>query len=188
MRDAVCSRASVLWAAVPFLFAALGLFPSPAPAQAPSRVEKLESRLRVAIIDALKDVNAPLIKAAELMRIIDDTNLVLIDVRSVPEQKVSMLPHALTTAAFAEKFRRGIPAGKRLVVYCTIGYRSGKYAMQLAKQGLRAENLEGGVLAWSFAGGPFLAGDSTGAGAATHHVHVYDSEWNILHPSYKAVW
>lgn len=148
----------------------------------------MEGRLRVAIIKATKDVTAPLIKAEELKRILDDTNLVLIDVRGASEQDVSMLPHALTTAAFAEKFRRGIPAGKRLVAYCTIGYRSGKYAMELARQGLRAENLEGGVLAWSFAGGAFMAKDSTGALAPTKRVHVYDSEWNILHPDYKAVW
>lgn len=156
--------------------------------QAPSRIEKLESRLRVAFVKATRNVDAPLIKADELKRIIDDTNLVLIDVRNAHEQAVSMLPRALTTADFAEKFRRGIPAGKRLVVYCTIGYRSGKYAMELAKQRLRAENLEGGVLAWSFAGGAFLAKDSTGAWAPTQRVHVYDSEWNILHPAYKAVW
>ena len=60
-----------------------------------------------------------------------------------------MLPHAITTAEFAARFRHGIPKEKRLVVYCTIGYRSGKYAQELAKQGIKAENLEGGVLAWS---------------------------------------
>jgi rhodanese-related sulfurtransferase len=156
-------------------------------AQAPGRAEKLETRLRIAIAKATKDVNAPLIKAADLKKIIDDSNLVLIDVRKPREQEVSMLPHALTTAEFAARFRHGIPADKRLVVYCTIGYRSGKYAMELAKQGIKAENLEGGVLAWTLVGGKFLVKDAKGEWMETNRVHVYDPEWNIVHPDYVGV-
>lgn len=158
-----------------------------ASAQAPSRAEKLESRLRVAVLKATKDLKTPFIKAPELKAILDDTNLVLIDVRQPQEQAISMLPHALTTAEFAARFRRGIPKEKRLVVYCTIGYRSGKYAEELAKQGIRADNLEGGVLAWSFAGGRFLCKDPKGEWVETNRIHVYDREWNIVHPDYQAV-
>jgi rhodanese-related sulfurtransferase len=156
-------------------------------AQTPSRAEKLEGKLRVAIIKATKDLKTPIIKAAELKAILEDSNLVLIDVRKPREQEVSMLPHALTTTGFAEKFRHGIPKEKRLVVYCTIGYRSGKYAEELAKQGIKAENLEGGVLAWSFAGGKFLVRDAKGEWSETNRIHVYDPEWNIVHPDYVGV-
>src|SRR4051812_46166682 len=103
----------------------------PASAQAPAKAEKLETKLRIAITKATKGLSVPLIKAAELKTILEDTNLVLIDVRQPREQEVSMLPHAITTAEFAAAFRHGIPKGKRLVVYCTIGYRSGKYAQEL---------------------------------------------------------
>ncbi|HKP96061.1 MAG TPA: rhodanese-like domain-containing protein [Fibrobacteria bacterium] len=174
-------RVPLLCCAAALLLAALS------PAQTPSLTEKLEGRLRIAIIKATKDLDVPLIKAAELKAILEDTNLVLIDVRQPREQEVSMLPHALTTAGFAEKFRHGIPAGKRLVVYCTIGYRSGKYALELAKQGIKAENLEGGVLAWSFAGGKFLVKDAQGGWSGTHRIHVYAPEWNIVHPDYVGV-
>ena len=138
------------------------LLAGPATAQALSRAEKLEGRLRVAVLKATKDLKSPVIKALELLAILEDTNLVLIDVRQPPEQEVSMLPHAITPAEFAARFRRGIPKEKRLVVYCTIGYRSGKYAEELAKQGIKADNLEGGVLAWSFIGGRLLAKDANG--------------------------
>jgi rhodanese-related sulfurtransferase len=161
--------------------------PLSASAQALSKTEKLENKLRMAILKATKDLKVPIIKAAELKAIIDDTNLVLIDVRQTREQQVSMLPHALTTAQFAEIFRHGIPKEKRLVVYCTIGYRSGRYAEELAKQGIKAENLEGGVLAWSFAGGKFLMQDGNGGWIETNRIHVYDAEWNIVHPDYQAV-
>jgi rhodanese-related sulfurtransferase len=169
------------------LLIALGPVAVSAQAQGISRVEKLESRLRVAILKATKDVKAPLIKPAELKRILEDTDLVLIDVRQAREQEVSMLPHALTTAEFAAGFRHGIPKGKRLVVYCTLGYRSGKYAEELAKQNIKAESLEGGVLGWSFAGGQFLTKDAAGRWVETRRIHVYDPEWNIVHPDYVAV-
>ena len=161
----------------------------PLSAQGLSRAEKLEGKLRVAILKATKDLKGPIIKAPELMAILDDTNLVLIDIRQPAEQEVSMLPHALTTAEFAARFRQGIPKEKRLVVYCTIGYRSGKYAQELAKQGIKAQNLEGGVLMWSFAGGKFLMKDPNAKGERieTTRIHVYDREWNIVHPDYQAV-
>jgi sodium/bile acid cotransporter 7 len=120
--------------------------------------------------------------------ILEDTNLVLLDIRQPEEQAVSMLPHAMTLREFAERFRKGIPKGKRIVVYCTIGYRSGKYAMELAGQGIRAENLEGGVLAWSHAGGPFQVKNDAGLVTPTRRVHVFDKGWNFLHPDYEAVW
>lgn len=92
------------------------------------------------------------------------------------------------TREFAGRFRKGIPKGKRIVVYCTIGYRSGKYAMELAGQGIRAENLEGGILSWSHAGGPFQVRNDAGLATPTRRVHVYDKGWNLLHPDYEAVW
>jgi rhodanese-related sulfurtransferase len=171
-------------AAVSVLMLAAGL----CLAQTPSRAEKLEARMRVEIIKATKDIHVPVIKAAELKSIIADTNLVLIDIRQPKEQEVSMLPHALTTAEFAEKFRKGIPSGKRLVVYCTIGYRSGKYAETLARQGIKSENLEGGVLAWTFVGGEFLTRDASGNKIPTNRVHTYEKEWNLVHPDYVGVW
>jgi rhodanese-related sulfurtransferase len=153
-----------------------------------SRAEKLEARMRVEYVKATKDLHVPTIKAAELQKIIADTNLVLIDIRQPKEQDISMLPHALTTVEFAEKFRHGIPATKRIVVYCTIGYRSGKYAETLGKQGFKSENLEGGILAWSFVGGVLFVKNATGEREATLRIHTYSKEWNLVHPDYIGVW
>ncbi len=187
-------RTGILLAAAGLFFAALLSLaagppspPAPAVSLGLSKTEKLESKLRVAIVKATKDLEVPVIKAAELKKIIDDTDLILIDVRQPREQEVSMLPHALTTAEFAGKFRHGIPKEKRLVVYCTIGYRSGKYALELARQNIPARNLEGGVLGWTFVGGKFLVKDAKGDWSETNRVHVYAPEWNIVHPDYVAV-
>jgi rhodanese-related sulfurtransferase len=161
---------------------------APAIAIPNAKAIKLETQLWKEFAKLNKGLHAPLIHAKDLLKIIDDTDLVLIDVRQPEEQKVSMLAHALTPQEFADKFRHGIPKGKRIVVYCTIGYRSGKYADQLALQNINAENLEGGMLAWSHIGGTFYEKDADGHGVVTNRVHVYDKSWNFLHPDYRAVW
>ncbi len=156
-----------------------------------SRSEKLEAKIRSEFESLTRKQTAPLIKAFELQKIINDTNLILIDVRENKEQQVSMLPHALSTLEFAQKFKHGIPAGSKIVTYCTIGYRSGKYAEELRKQQIIAYNLEGGVLAWSFlanTGGLFVTHDTTGKWIPTKRVHVYAKEWNYLNPQYQAVY
>ena len=43
-----------------------------------------------------------------------------------------------------------------ILVYCTVGCRSGAYTKKLQKQGFNAFNLYGGVLAWALEGGIFL--------------------------------
>src|SRR4051794_23568279 len=93
-----------------YILLSLSLFSAPRIWAAPglSQTEKLEARLRDAIVKATKGVHARLIKAAQLQALLEDTNLVLIDVRQPEEQTVSMLPHALTTAEFAQTFRHGI--------------------------------------------------------------------------------
>lgn len=111
----------------------------------------------------------------------DKDSLVLVDVRSTREQKVSMIPGAITREAFekdADRFKKF-----HIVVYCTIGYRSGIYAQKLRRQGFQAYNLIAGVLGWAHAGQKFssVTGDSL-------TVHVYGKEWNLLPAGYRAVW
>ena len=149
---------------------------------------KQERKLRMEYLKVTNGITGPTLKPDSLLTLLGDTNLVLLDIRQPDEQVVSMIPHALTTREFAERFRRGIPKGKRIVVYCTIGYRSGKYAMELAGQGITAENLEGGLLAWSHIGGPLEVRNPSGLTTPTRRVHIYSSGWNFLHPDYEAVW
>ncbi len=178
-------RCACLWT---WAYSLLLIFTASASGQALSKAEKIETKLREEIIKTTKDIHVPILKAADLKAQIEDTNLVLIDVRDPKEQVVSMLPHALTTYQFAQRFKHGIPPAKRIVVYCTIGYRSGKYAEQLAKQNIVAMNLEGGILAWTFVGGVLYSYGNNDALTKTNRVHVYDKAWNLVHPDYVGVW
>lgn len=105
-----------------------------------------------------------------------------VDVRTSDEQRVSMIPGAITFKQFEadpQRYRQ-----VNLVAYCTIGYRSGIIATKWRGKGYNFYNLKGGVLAWANAGKLFL----TPSGELSKFVHVYGKDWNLLPPGYKAVW
>jgi rhodanese-related sulfurtransferase len=106
---------------------------------------------------------------------------VLVDVRDAAERQVSMIPGAVSKQeleAHPERF-----AGRGVVAYCTIGYRSGLYTRKLVDVGWKAFNLRGGILAWTHGGGE-LDHD----GAPTRGVHVYGATWDLAASGYEAVW
>jgi len=107
---------------------------------------------------------------------------VLVDVRPPEERAVSMIPGAITKEEFEahpEDY-----AGKTVVTYCTIGYRSGKYAETLRERGIDACNLKGSILSWIHGGGTVVDPE----GNETHTVHVYGEKWNLLPEGYTGVW
>ena len=107
--------------------------------------------------------------------------LVLVDVREPREREVSMLPGAISREQFDA--RRDELAGRTVVAYCTIGYRSGRFADELRKAGVDARNLKGSILAWSHAGLPLVAG-----GEPTRRLHVYGADWDLAAEGYETVW
>jgi rhodanese-related sulfurtransferase len=85
------------------------------------------------------------------MKLLEEGKAVLVDVREEKEQKVSMLPGAITEA---QLLRSPEKYGDRILIgYCTISYRSGKLAQKLKSMGLSMLNLRGGLLAWVHDGG-----------------------------------
>jgi sodium/bile acid cotransporter 7 len=104
-----------------------------------------------------------------------------IDVREPKEQAVSMLPSSVA----AEEFLKdpGRYGDRVLIGYCTISYRSGKLAQQLAAQGITVLNLRGGILAWAHAGGKLQ--DRSGE---TRRIHVYGRKWDLAPQGYETVW
>ncbi len=107
--------------------------------------------------------------------------VVLVDVRDASERAVSVIPGAISVE---ELQAAGDVIQDRLVVtYCTIGYRSGRYAERLLERDFRVANLEGSLLAWIHAGGALV--DAEGP---TRRVHVYGKRWNLLPAGYEPVW
>ena len=112
----------------------------------------------------------------------EQANVVFIDVRDDDEQRVSMIPGAISVDEFtrsAAKYKNAT-----IVAYCTIGYRSGTFTIKWQKRGYDVTNLKGGVLAWAQAGRVF----QSPSGIETKRVHIYDDDWNYLPKSYIPIY
>jgi rhodanese-related sulfurtransferase len=146
------------------------------PSDPAARAERVEALYQQARAD-FPDVTEA--RAATLVA--DPAGVVWVDVRPPVERAISTIPGAVP----AEEIEADPAAwsGRRLVAYCTVGYRSGRWAKARAADGLQVENLAGGVLAWSWAGGAFARGDAT-----TTEVHVYGPAWDLLAPGYTSTW
>ena len=106
---------------------------------------------------------------------------IVVDVRSPAERNISIIEGSIDQA----HFERNLDAyqKKKVVVYCTIGYRSGYYAKALRQQGLDAYNLSEGILGWIQAGGLLVNTD----GQITPKVHVYSRPWDLAVEDHIAV-
>jgi sodium/bile acid cotransporter 7 len=117
----------------------------------------------------------------QAMNLIADQKAIFIDIRKPAEQQVSMLPGAITEKEFRNNFKSYEDHVK--IAYCTISYRSGKFAEHFQKDGIPVFNLKGGILGWVHEGGKVY--DQTGE---THRLHVYGQEWNLAPEDFEAVW
>ena len=107
---------------------------------------------------------------------------VIVDTRAEEEMAVSTIRGAITMdelSATLESYR-----GTSILVYCTVGCRSGDATESLMADGYRAQNLWGGVIAWALHGKPFI----TPGGEETYQVHVFDEKWNVIPSPYETVW
>ena len=119
----------------------------------------------------------------------DGHEWILVDIRTKSEQEVSMLPGALTQEQFETQIE-SIKGSKRVVTYCTAGYRSGEYASSLVSdhnfQSSRVYNLEGSLLSWSHEGLP-LSTHVDGKAVGTTRLHVFSPSWSLEGPGYTPV-
>ena len=102
---------------------------------------------------------------------------ILLDTRSPEEYDVSHLSQALRVAPDVEASSLShIPHSTRIVVYCSVGYRSAAVARRLSKAGFESVyNLVGGIFGWTNDGRPVYRGELP---AST--VHPYDRIWGKM--------
>ena len=103
---------------------------------------------------------------------------ILLDVRTKDEYAVSHLRNArrALTESEAVEALRGVEPDARVVVYCSVGYRSAKLASALQERGFRdVYNLEGSIFEWANEGRPVYSD-----GQRVDKVHPYDSKWGKL--------
>ena len=84
---------------------------------------------------------------------------------------VSMLPKAISKEEFIDNMN--LYKNKKIISYCTIGYRSGLFAQKMEKDGIKVYNLSAGILGWTHEGGKVY--DSRGI---VQRIHVYGKNWD----------
>ena len=110
---------------------------------------------------------------------LQSTDVLIIDVRTREEYLVSHLRGAQNQVAI-EDFQN-IPKDRRMVLYCSVGYRSAELVQTLRKEGYtQVYNVKGSIFAWANAGKPVYR-----RGEKTTFVHPYNEVWGqLLHKKY----
>ncbi len=114
----------------------------------------------------------------------DSAQLIFLDAREPGEFAVSHIAGAIpvgfdhfTVAALPE-----LPKNARILVYCSVGYRSEKVTEQLFAAGFTdVSNLYGGLFEWVNQGHPVVDGQGP-----TKRVHAFSPAWGVwLHKGKK---
>ena len=84
--------------------------------------------------------------------LVNDTNVVVLDVRTADEFKEGHLEDAVNIdykqSDFVEQAVARLPKDRTIAVYCRSGRRSAGAAELLANEGYRVVNMKGGIIAW----------------------------------------
>lgn len=137
-----------------------------------------QARTNDAEFDAmLKDLlshTVPEVTAEEVNQL-DKNAVIFIDAREKNEYEVSHIENAIWVgySLFQTKRIKELPKAKKVIVYCSVGYRSEKVSEKLLKMGFHeVSNLYGGIFDWVNKGYQVVNGD-----AKTNKVHAYNKNW-----------
>jgi rhodanese-related sulfurtransferase len=105
-------------------------------------------------------------------------DVILLDARAENEFRVSHIENArfIGEDLTANQNWMNIPRHKKIVVYCSVGYRSEKLAEKLKEAGFTdVSNLYGGIFEWVNQG--YQVVDMKGA--FTPRIHAYSRTWGV---------
>ena len=127
----------------------------------------------------------PDITVKEYIEMKKNNKIILVDHREPEEQEVSMIPDAIPTTKLNLETIDELP----IVVYCTLGYRSGLFVKQLLEKHpyLKGKifNLKGSILSWTHEGDKKLVDKE---GNETKKVHVFGQNWDYSNENYEPVY
>ncbi|MGI9160455.1 MAG: rhodanese-like domain-containing protein [Saprospiraceae bacterium] len=100
-----------------------------------------------------------------------------LDAREQREYELSHIKGALHVGYESPDLQvlRQIPKDARIIVYCSVGYRSEKIAKRCQTAGFKqVYNLYGGIFEWVNQGNTVVNADGP-----TEQVHTYDKKWSL---------
>ena len=120
------------------------------------------------------------ISPQQAMELLNEETVVFVDTRKPSEMAVSKLPGAVSDRDFLNHIDRY--RDKTIVSYCTISYRSGLFAREMAGRGITVINLQGGILAWILEKGKVY----DKGGNPVKRVHVFGDKWDYAPDGYES--
>lgn len=119
----------------------------------------------------------PVLSVEELSKKLEEgAGPLLLDARALGEFNISHLPGARHAPDVDSALAAiGDDPGREVVVYCSIGYRSGHLARALGERGIAAQNLEGSIFEWANSGHSVVRD-----GKQVEEVHPFDAEWGRM--------
>ena len=113
---------------------------------------------------------------------VDWSNVIVLDSREKEEFSISHIKDARWIGYEDFELSRvdSIDRNQDIIIYCSVGYRSSKIAMQLIEKGFRnVKNLYGGIFGWANQGRPLYRQNTP-----TRRIHAYDRYWRqfLSHP------
>ena len=130
----------------------------------------------IKMIDSILEKTIPVINSETLFNEISyHRPLVILDARESIEYEISHIEEAIYVGYDSLDFSilKRIPADNKIVIYCSIGYRSEKVAEEVNKTGHNnVYNLYGGIFDWVNSG--YTIVDSSGR---THNIHPFNKDW-----------
>ena len=151
------------------------LFGITACAQAPDNRPTIENPDFDKRLTNLLSFTVPLMGVEELAE--NKEEIYILDAREKAEYEVSHIPGAryIGYDKFKKKTVSDIPKDAKVVVYCSVGYRSEKIGEQLKKAGFDdVSNLYGSIFEWVNAGNEV----ENDKGEKTNSVHTYNKKWS----------
>jgi rhodanese-related sulfurtransferase len=127
------------------------------------------------MLDSLYAQDIPLLSVEEL-KTLHKQSIYLLDTREEEEFKVSHLKNARHIGYFWFDMRKvyDIPLNAKIILYCSVGFRSEKISRKLIDAGYKnVFNLYGGLFEWVNQGNPVY----TSIGVQTAEIHTFNEEW-----------
>lgn len=127
------------------------------------------------ILETLLSHSVPEVSVTELK---ETKNMVLLDAREEDEYRVSHIANAINIGYNDFDLKKLDQYGKteKIIVYCSVGYRSEKIAEKLINAGFAdVSNLYGGIFEWVNQGRPIV----DNANQSTENIHPYSKTWGI---------
>ncbi len=138
---------------------------------------KVEDKAFDTMLQGLLDPSVPSISVDSLRELCSEKDVLLLDARSREEYEVSHMKNAVWVGyeGFDLKRVKEVSKERFVVVYCSVGKRSGEVAQQMREVGFQnTVNLYGGIFEWVNRGERVYRNDHP-----IDSVHAYSKAWGV---------